>query len=274
MTQWKCHPAKHSINCWEKILSNTSPDRFQSIPHNLLVLGCYILDLWANRFISSAIVARPFLSASCKTNTSQSSKNIGWSIILDLVVATQLTLITGTNKPWSVCTAMLMFTLWYLHEIYRLNASHPKQKNEPPILQIHLSTSYWRIKSSIQELLHSGTLQRASAAACKLHRNRFKTAIAFQALNETKNKVPSQTTKKKSQIHRPSLHYDKWVPETKPNQTRKKNLDNKVIYRYLLPTSGILKRIQLTPQPWTTINKECYMKKNLSRKQWGFFLTR
>lgn len=74
-----------------------------------------------------------------------------------------LTLITGTNSPCSVCTATLMFTLWYLHAKWNFHYLLSCQNFSPKICLVR---TYWRIKSFIQELLHWGTFRRARAAAC------------------------------------------------------------------------------------------------------------
>jgi hypothetical protein len=45
-------------------------------------------------------------------------------------------------------------------------------------------------------------------------------------------------------------------------------LNNKVVYRYLLPTRGILQRVQLAPQSRTEKNNELIFRQSLPAEKW------
>lgn len=59
--------------------------------------------------------------------------------------------------------------LYVAHHIISSSSEHPSLNDQ-------LLITYWRIKSFIQELLHSVTLRRANAAACILDNNLGKTS--------------------------------------------------------------------------------------------------
>lgn len=88
------------------------------LPRNLGVSSCF---LWLLRPIVWPLLLS-LKGLSCQhpadiTNTS-SSKNLYIEPKATTVLSINrawLTLTTGTKSPWSVCTATLTFTLWYLH---------------------------------------------------------------------------------------------------------------------------------------------------------------